>query len=658
VIDLRRVCGTVALLILGLSVAIGQTETESPVVEPSSPLQQIRDYLVELEFEKALVAIGSALGNPQLEEAERAELWVLRSETHVAFGDLNAAETDYENILRLRPGFVPDSSLTPRKARERFEKVRERTIGYLTIASTPSTVTYRINGRSVTLDSDGRIPLLAGEHRVGVEQSGFDPHGEVVTVTAGEVLTLEVTLVPNSRTLVIRTESYDVEVLLDGKVVGRTSRSLDGSGIGELLLADVALGEHQIELRKNCHRAIVLSEVLSVDLMEPGPRRLRVERLEPVNATVMFVGAIDGSQLFIDDEEVGRFPLGPVSTCPGERKIEIRLGQNLLWGARSVLPEGPPSNLDVSPRPNLVTAGEARLAPELARMAERFNRRASVSLPTGDLKEAESWSSLPLPVDTALVLAIIPSSQAGERDRWIAYSPILKQVQEFNSVDGWERPMWRVPRWGLRLADDVSTGAPIVVAVTPQSAANEAGLAVGDRLTSIAGMPMANAATAGRALMDADPKSALAVGWQQRLDGAAREARMSVRWSPQIVMNIGSHPADFARAAWAFVDGAGRDENGMSALSNLAVMLEHYEQREQALATWSRVRWEEGRTGIGKGTALYYIGRVHAALGHDEQAATALRGAADSDATFRDDDGPPVAPAARDHLADLGIASR
>ena len=88
----------------------------------------------------------------------------------------------------------------------------------------------------------------------------------------------------------------------------------------------------------------------------------------------------------------------------------------------------------------------------------------------------------------------------------------------------------------------------------------------------------------------------------------------------------------------------------------LALLLSEYGHHQLAAETWRRVRWSRSQ-GISNGTRGYYLGRALERLGKEDEAITALLEAAGSDATTVDDDGPRVAPAAQDRLADLGVRS-
>ena len=138
-------------------------------------LDSIREDLVELRFEKALAALQTLLGDPRMSPTDRTETWILLSQTHVAFGDLAAAEEDYRAILAMRPAFRPSVTLTPKKAMDRFEKVRKQLVGQLKIEVDPSDALLTVDGIPMHLGPDGTLSLLGGrEVIIHAERDGFD----------------------------------------------------------------------------------------------------------------------------------------------------------------------------------------------------------------------------------------------------------------------------------------------------------------------------------------------------------------------------------------------------------------------------------------------------------------------------------------------------
>jgi len=102
------------------------------------------------------------------------------------------------------------------------------------------------------------------------------------------------------------------------------------------------------------------------------------------------------------------------------------------------------------------------------------------------------------------------------------------------------------------------------------------------------------------------------------------------------------------------VDAATDEEVAPAARANLALLLSTFGRHELAVQSWRRVELPDN-AGIGRGTVQYYLGRDLERSGAEREAIEALRVAAGSDCTAFDDEGPRIAPAARDRLVDLGV---
>jgi hypothetical protein len=260
-----------------------------------------------------------------------------------------------------------------------------------------------------------------------------------------------------------------------------------------------------------------------------------------------------------------------------------------------------------------------------------------------------------LPENTDLALAVVPAPREGAADRWFLHSPLLGAVQRLDGAPREaERPRWTGACWGLTVMDSRLAGPAVVVAVDPDGPAAPAGLGPGDRILSIGGREIGDAAAVELTLAAAAPGRPLELRWRSD-DGEERAAEIQGRETPLLSVGPESPERAMLRAGWAVVDAVSDPEVEPAALANLALLFERYGYPELAVETWRRVRWPD-RAGIGEGTRQYYLGRALEQLGREEDAITAYRLAAGSDATVFDDEGPKVAPAARDRLADLGVS--
>ena len=631
------------------------TPTEDVVAAaPATPrelLDAIREDLVELRFEKALAALESLVTSPSLSEDERVEAMVLRSQTHAAFGDFESAEESYRQILLRRPGWAPDRSLTPKKAMARFEVVRDGLIGRVRFVLDPADATLWIDGRE-QLDTPEPLPLIAGTHTVRAARRGHDPVEQTLEVAPGESVDVSLDLIPNARTVILRTEPEDVEVWLDGRPVGRTSRVEELMAIGQapaqLVLEDVPLGEHTFEFRAECRRAEKIVDALNVDLLDRAPKRYDTVRLAESFVLLTPVGGPDGTELRVDGQRVATLPAESLQACPGERDIQAVYADRVLWSERLTLVEGVPQTLEIRARPNLVLVGLDRLPRELESLAASVNVVSMEASSGGDFSRAETWRRLNLDRDADLALAPDADSRQGAASSWWLYSPVLRSLDRLAELPDATEPAWNTTTWGLTLVD---AGGPLVV----EQLGSAAGMPeVGSHIHAAAGAAVVNVTELQARLAASADSGAIDLEWRKQ-DGTNVTGRLVATTGPWL-QDLGERGIDDAfRAAWAVATAESGASSAPAALANLALVFGAHGEHELAVRTWQRVDWPE-RSGIGAGTVAYYLGRELQALGRDSEAIEALRRAAESAGRAGTDAGPPVAPAARDRLTDLGQA--
>jgi len=108
-----------------------------------------------------------------------------------------------------------------------------------------------ITEKSGTLPSED-IALEAGNHTIKITKDGFVPYAEVITVGAGELLELEVDLLPASAKLVVSTNPvHGAKVSLDGIVIGTTPLEVDvpaGDRIVEIEMSGFAKEQRMLSL--------------------------------------------------------------------------------------------------------------------------------------------------------------------------------------------------------------------------------------------------------------------------------------------------------------------------------------------------------------------------------------------------------------------------
>jgi hypothetical protein len=642
-------------LVLVLALSTGSAAHAQPAGDAAATSQElsaIRDQLVALDIEKALAAIEALLARPDLPDETRADALDLRAQAHVASDHLDAAEKDYRAILQLRPGYVPGRDVTSKKAMDRFKKLQASLIGTVQLDVDPKDTSITVDGRPVAVPANAALPVLAGERKLSFTHKGFDPQDVTIRAVAGQETPARIRMVPNARSLVVRTDVDGVAVTLDGIPSGLTARGSEaGSDVNApavLQLEDVSIGEHELSLSKTCFAPESFSEIVTVDLADRSPKLLRVVAMRPARAKVAATGASYEGELRVDGERVASLPLTSFAACPGVRALEVVASGRVVWSG-DVTADESGATVDLSPRPSAVLVGAAWPSAWSA-AAAAWSLRGRIDLPAGvDLTTADGWKAVALPPGTDLAVAVIPRAGVAGDERVVLYGPALNEIEESATAPRPSRPTWNVGSLGAKFADG-APGTLVLASVSTGGPAVRSGLLAGDRVTAVSGRAVATSPTAREAVAGSG------VGAKVVLDvvapsGTARKVECVTSAEPRLSATGGEDPSRIMRAAWASADAAAGGPDGAVALANLASLLERAGRDAAALDAWRRVR------AVGAGAlaarAAYAVGAGLQAEGKRAEAIEAF-GQARAGAAASGDVA--LAAAAGDRLADLGVA--
>ena len=615
-------------------------------------LDAVREQLVALDIENALAAISAILGREGLSEAERVDALDLRAQAHAASDDLAGAEKDYRAILELRAGYAPNPEVTSKKAMDRFAKTRASMVGTVLLDLDPKDASLTVDDRPVVLGAQGAFPAIAGERHLKFTRNGFDPLDDVVHAVAGTETIVKIRMVPNARTIVVRTDLPGVAVSLDGVARGVTARPA-GDGVAAdaastLELADVAIGEHELGLSKSCFASESFQAMVIVDLADRSPKLLPQVTMRPARARVTATSASYAGELRIDGERAASLPLTSFEMCPGIRSLEVVASGRVVWSG-TVTAEEEDVTFDFTPRPNAALVGAA-WPKSWDEALNVWSRKDRIDAPAGvDLLAREGWDKVPLPPGTDVALGVIPNAGVGGGDRTVLYSPALREVEEWGAAPALASPSWVVATIGV-VPIDGPPGTVTLASVAPQGPAAKAGLLAGDRILAIGGRSVTTAAAAREAISGLSTKVAAA------LDVASPSlAARKVECLPVAVTRMrGDAGSRAVRAAWASVDAAAGGPDGAIALFHLALLLDGAGQDAAALAAWRGVR-AAGSSGALFARSWYAEGAGLQAAGQRSEAIEAFTRAKSEAVAIAD---PALAAAANDRLADLGVASR
>jgi len=265
-----------------------------------------------------------------------AEILFLRAEAWKNLAEEEASEEDLRRLLGLVPSFQADPVRTSPVLLEALEVARRRTVGRLRIEADPIDLELSVDRRDASPGVE--LLLTAGHHRLSAARPGYQATEIEIDVTAGSLGVLPVVLERTSAVLTIPTWPDDAEVLLAGRVVGRTilrtapSTATDASPElaskppqpeAALVIDGLEPGRHEVEVRKNGYR----TRRLAVEIHSLSDYRLDPVILEPTEAFLILAGlphgaslSVDGKPLEVLDDETVR------QTLPaGEHRIDVAL---------------------------------------------------------------------------------------------------------------------------------------------------------------------------------------------------------------------------------------------------------------------------------------------------------------------------------------------
>ena len=303
-----------------------------------------------VHFERALELVDEGAFDAAVVEFERAyELsphpTVLYNlgQAFVGLGDPVAAVDTLTRYLAEAGDSVPAARRAA--VREEIEKQRAR-IGSLTLDVVPAGATASLDGRDV-----GQTPLTVplrvgiGRHRLRISKSGFVPDEQVVSVSSGREVHVQVALTPLTAStapaahLWVECQVPDVQLLVDGQPLARTPVATPIAtrpGMVELSWQrpGYASEPSTIELKSNTTRRVVCTLSPRPELPAAMAARLIVVPSEP-HARIQ----VDG-QLFSGDGELptGRHWVRVTrwGFQPWQQEIGLRSGEHLELSPRLV----------------------------------------------------------------------------------------------------------------------------------------------------------------------------------------------------------------------------------------------------------------------------------------------------------------------------------
>ncbi len=693
---------SVLTFLIALLTAAGTSAAPVQQPAPEALFQEGRRLFDALDYERAVAALDQAITALQAGAADATRndrlgaAYEMRARSRFGLGDQDGAKSDFVLLLKLAPGHALAGQVSPRVV-ALFEETARDTVTNLTIALTPATARLLLDGQP--LAGPGTIRIAVGEHVVAAEQPGYGAAKQVITAVAGATSDVTLTLERMSSVIRIITTPPDVEVKVDGAVVGRTAAASDpaaAAASAPLIVGDVATGTHTVELTRPCFVAVTQRlEVERPDDYTVGPVNLR-----PATAALSVTANQPGAQVFIDGRDRGVAPLSVPDVCEGDhllelrtrfgsdsRRITVRAGTDMsvaavlkpafalvsisgttppqqdarliveraFADARTVTLIAPPiEDADKALKGSqlsqdwLATDAAGRPVGASAQIAGPLRREASAKL--ADAFRAQGVGSVTMVGPTQAVIALlsagsgIPDVLEVALDNPASIAAAIARLDRSVSLSR--------TSLGLQVIDVADVAGTVVVGIDATAAAVGQPPHVGDVIMQADGKPVADAASLAALVAARNAGDMLALDIREPAAGS-RRVDLKVLPTPRLIGLseqglLANRVLLDLRARLA--DASDPSQQAIIRL-NIAVALARLGDWATAREELQRVKLPE-QPGVGNGTVQYLLGLAAENLANRVEAETAFRAAATSSSQLTED-GPPVKELAEARLAEL-----
>ncbi|MDP2876120.1 MAG: hypothetical protein Q8O00_08055 [Holophaga sp.] len=590
------------------------------------------------------------------------------------------ANKHLESLLEINPDFELDRSITSARLVTFFDGLRASKLVRVKLALEPEGGILQIDGHP----RQQTAPLLflsPGNHRITYAKAGFQSAEQQIDLVLKEAKTIELKLVRTSSTVTLYTVPTGVEVLLDGKSLGKTSgqaapelRPLaEKAGVtleqlaGPLVVDGLSAGTHTLELQAPCFK----TRRIELDATYAAPFQdhlLEAYLLEPSRGLLTVNSTSPGGELYLNGTAHGSLPAKDLQVCTGSYDLKIRFPAG-GFSQRIEIAEGKSIAVNAHPKARMVFlglegadefAGRDRLQRFLETLGNRLESVAYMLPAPGETpqaalariklsKEAElTLLARPIPGKPIHEVELIVSTLQGEEDRSIV-KPLEQDPLEALAGRLNQLPRLWQPWIGVHLLDLPNESGPWVMQADDD--ATRAGIKTAKAILQVNGKAIGTVAEFQKALTETTGG---------RVDLSQGDATLQLPITQQaleIPLNASNlcYPFLLAELRLRYL-GAKGDEAGLLRL-NQALALMHFRSFDKAMEVLRDARVMETK-GVSQGTLDYYTGLCLLRLGnvYTPEAIQAFTQALKyPQATLFGPEGPLVAPLARQALDDLKL---
>jgi Flp pilus assembly protein TadD len=695
-----------------IAAEVRQAPTAGAAANAELLYQQAKTQFDNLDYENAVrqldLAISALLAIAPRDTTTRERLasaYEMRGRSKFGLGNPDEAKADFVSLLRVDANHQLTGQVSPRVV-TLFEETVAQIVTTLQLAVLPATARVTVDDIPVTTTGPVRVTL--GDHIVAAEQRGYTSAKQTITAAAGAPATATLTLERISAVINVLTSPADVEVLMDGKSLGKTApgpaapefgEAISKSGIpaptvsAALVVGDVTPGTHAFEFVRPC--TVRMSTKLAVE--KPDDYTLGPVALQPAVASLTVQTPEPGAQVFVDGAQKGTTPYSVSDLCEGPhqvelrsrfgrdtRRIDARTGDKITFDGvlkptfAVVSASGELANLDVDMRISVERALQGassvrliappadqtdkllkgnQLAPSwLAVDAEgkptgaamQMNRpvRGEASTKISDALGTQGVASVSV-LDRNRLMVTLLASGIGSPD--VVEIRLDRPDSIASAIDKLDRAIaLSRSSLGFLAIDVASLSGPVVAGVDANGPANGK-VQAGDLIVSAGGQPVPDVAALDKIVASGKPGDTLALEVRDP-KGAPKKADVAIFLTPRLIgMSDQSVLANRALVDLRSRAASTTDPFLLSVIRlNTAVALARLGECAAARDELKQVQLPD-QPGVGPGTVQYLLGVCSEELGNRAEADAAFKAAAATESLLTED-----GPAVKDLVAARG----
>jgi hypothetical protein len=408
--------------------AARQALSEARIEDAESGAREVLAALDELP------AGAADAPDPRRARQLRARALDLVAQSRYSLGDAAGAEKAIERMLTARPGHEVSGELVGERYVELVGERRAALVATLVLDCSPVPCAWvEVDGARREVGEAGEVPLLAGTRTLSVGRRNFEEKSfEAVELPAGERVSLEVTMTPVARDLLITTSPPNVQVLVDGEPAGETRAPPTPAPVGRvatsapLRVPSLAPGRHTLRLTAECRRPVERTVDVVLDAMDPRPLQLGPVELRPASGVIRVEWPRPEGTLSLDGSPI---EAGRHEVCPGVHEVSLRLAQRPAWFETVEVADGQTLELAPGPRPTLVLLPEDRTLVDEG-IGERWNTVVVPESAAAKIQQAlRRWADPELGVPEA------PGPWRGQADELVG--AVRKTASEADRFAAW-----------------------------------------------------------------------------------------------------------------------------------------------------------------------------------------------------------------------------